>query len=621
MREWIATNGLGSYASLTHSNNNASKFHGLLVACLNSPSKRWVYVSNVDDKIDIEDDIYNLKDIKGRFSHDLFPSITYDFNGINLKKTIFLPHGKNISIVKYSFRIEKPIAIIHTPIINSRNFNDVTVNNKFSIKQDIIDNGVCITPSNIKKTLKIILHDSIYTPAENWKEFHYEKDRVRNDSYIDYNIYIGDFYKKIEESNEYYLIFTLENKVNRDFSSLFLKEISRKKNLFNRSGLPNIFEKMVISTDNFIIKKGSGKSVIAGYHWFGDWGRDTLISLPGLTLVTGRFDIAKTILSGLKDFCHNGLIPNVFMDWNSKAAYNTVDASLWYIDRVFQYLKYTNDRVFLDDIWHTLKSIIDAYRDGTDYEIFMDEDFLISHKPGLTWMDVKLGDYYPTPRSRKAVEIQALWYNALRIMSKLAIISGKDDEYQILSERVKESFNSQFNQKYDVIDKKDLSFRPNQIILVSLDFPMINKDLQEEIVKEVQERLVTIFGLRTLSPDNIEYKGSYLGEYNRDIAYHNGTVWPWLMGPFIKSFIKVKNYEHEWRKYAFENFLEPMFHVFGKNWDGSIYEIFDGEPPYAPRGCISQAWSVAEILRSWVEDIENISPIFKNIFTSSEIHV
>ena len=391
--------------------------------------------------------------------------------------------------------------------------------------------------------------------------------------------------------------------------------------MFNQSGLPSIFEKLVISTDNFIIKKGSGKSVIAGYHWFGDWGRDTLISLPGLTLVTGRFDIAKAILSGLKDFCHNGLIPNVFMDWNSKAAYNTVDASLWYIDCVFQYLKYTNDRVFLNEIWDTLKSIIDAYRYGTDNEIFMDEDFLISHKPGLTWMDVKLGDYYPTPRSRKAVEIQALWYNALRIMSRLAIISGKDDEYQILSERVKENFNSQFNQKYDVIDKKDLSFRPNQIILVSLDFPMINKDLQVEIVKEVQEKLVTIFGLRTLSPNNLDYKGSYLGEYNRDIAYHNGTVWPWLMGPFIKSFIKVKNYEHSWRKYAFENFLEPMFHVFGKNWDGSIYEIFDGDPPYAPRGCISQAWSVAEILRSWVEDIENISPIYKNIFNSTEICV
>jgi glycogen debranching enzyme len=202
-------------------------------------------------------------------------------------------------------------------------------------------------------------------------------------------------------------------------------------------------------------------------------------------------------------------------------------------------------------------------------------------------------------------------------MSNLARIIGKEDEYQFLSKRVKESFNSQFNQKYDVIDKKDLSIRPNQIFLVSLDFPIINKDLQKEIVNEVQKKLVTVFGLRTLSRNDSEYKGSYLGEYNRDIAYHNGTVWPWLMGPFITSFIKVKNHEQIWRKYAFENFLEPIFHVFGKNWDGSIFEIFDGDPPYIPRGCISQAWSVAEILRSWVEDIENIIPKYSNIYNSS----
>ena len=619
MREWIVTNGLGGYASLTHSNSNTRKFHGLLVASLKYPIKRWVFASNVDDKVLITDEIYNLKDIKGKFSHDLFPSITYDFEAVNIKKTIFMPHGKNISIVRYSINIEKPITFIHSPIINSRHFYDVTGYKEFSIRQDVFEKGVCITPSNIKKTLKIILHDSIYKPVECWKEFYYEKDRERNDSYIDYNLYIGDFYKKVKESTEYYLIFTLENKVNKDISSYFLKEMRRKKNLYNQTGLPSAFEKLVLSSDNFIVKKELGKSVIAGYHWFGDWGRDTLISLPGLTLVTGRFDIAKEILYGLKDFCHNGLIPNFFMDRNSKAAYNTVDASLWYIDRVFEYLKYTNDRVFLNDIWDTLKSIIDAYRDGKNNDIYMDEDFLISHKSGLTWMDVKLGDYYPTPRSKKAVEIQALWYNALKIMSKLSIISGKDDEYHFLSERVKESFNSQFDQKYDVIDKKDLSLRPNQIILVSLDFPMINKDLQEEIVKVVKEKLLTIFGLRTLSPNDSSYKGSYLGDYNRDIAYHNGTVWPWLIGPFIKSFIKVKNYEQVWRKYAFDNFLEPMFHVFGKNWDGSIYEIFDGDPPYAPRGCISQAWSVAEILRSWVEDIENITPMYENIYNSSEI--
>jgi len=621
MREWIVTNGLGGYASLTHSNSNTRKFHGLLIASLNPPTERWVFASNVEDKIQVADEIYNLKDIKGRFSYDLFPSLSYDVKGVNIKKTIFMPHGKNTSIIRYSIKTDRPITFTHAPIINSRHFYDVTGHNAFSLKQDVFENGVCITPSNIEKTIKIMLHNSTYKPEECWKKFYYEKDRERNDSYIDNNLYVGNFFKEIRKSTEYYLIFTLENKISKDISSLYSEEIRRRKDLFNRTDLSSDVEKLVLSTDNFVVRKGADKSVIAGYHWFGDWGRDTLISLPGITLVTGRFGIAKEILQGLKEFCHNGLIPNVFMDRNSEAAYNTVDASLWYIDRVFQYLKYTNDRVFLNEVWHTLKSIIDAYVDGTDYGIYMDDDFLISHKPGLTWMDVKLGDYYPTPRTRKAVEIQALWYNALRIMSKLARMSEKEDDYYNLSEEVKESFNSQFNQQYDVIDNKDLSFRPNQIFLVSLDFPMIDNILQEKIVKEVQKKLVTIFGLRTLSPDDSRYKKSYLGEYNRDIAYHNGTVWPWLMGPFIKSFVKVKNHELAWRKHAFENFLKPMFHVFGKNWDGSIYEIFDGDPPYAPRGCITQAWSVAEILRAWVEDIKNISPMYDDIFTSHKIRV
>jgi len=338
-----------------------------------------------------------------------------------------------------------------------------------------------------------------------------------------------------------------------------------------------------------------------------------LISLPGIALVTKRFDDAKQMLLSFGEHCKNGLIPNAFMDRDSKAVYNTVDASLWFIDRVYQYLKYTNDLNFIDEIWETLHSIIDGYKNGTEYNIHMDKDFLISHQEGLTWMDVKIGDCFPTPRSKKAVEIQALWYNALRIMGDLANISSRDDTYSDLAEKVKESFDKQFDRQYDIIDTKDLSFRPNQIFLVSLDFSMINKGLQEKIVNDVQKKLLTIFGLRTLSPDSSRYKGTYLGDYNRDIAYHNGTVWPWLMGPFIKAFVKVKNHELAWRDFAFQNFLKPMFDVFGSNWDGSIYEIFDGDPPHLPRGCITQAWSVAEILRSWVEDIENMSPKYENI--------
>ena len=236
-------------------------------------------------------------------------------------------------------------------------------------------------------------------------------------------------------------------------------------------------------------------------------------------------------------------------------------------------------------------------------------------------MDVKIGDYYPTPRNNKAVEIQALWYNALCIMSGFSQLLGKTDTYLDLSEKVKNSFNKRFDRQYDVIDTKDLSFRPNQIFLVSLDFSMIDKSSQKKIVEDVREKLVTVFGVRTLSPDSQGYKGCYFGDYDKDMAYHNGMVWPWLLGPFIKAFIKTKPKGPIWREFAYKNFLEPMLDVFGENWDGNIHEIFDGDSIFFPRGCITQAWSVSEILRCWVEDIENIRPEYEAVLESSEVCV
>ena len=614
MREWIVTNGLGSYASLTNSNTNTRKFHGLLVASLNPPTRRWVFVSNVYDRIQIKDKIYDLKDFTGKFIFDIFPSFSYDIEGIKINKTIFMEYGKNTTIIKYKVQTDKPISLVHNLHINSRHFYDVTGRESLSFNQDVLESGISIKPSNIDKTLKIILGDSKYKPAASWIEYYYEKDHQRNDSWIDNNFNIGDFYKPVNGSSEYYLIFTLEDEIESNPLKIYMQEIKRKKGLLNHANLSNKFKKLILSTDNFVVKKGNRKSIVAGYHWFGDWGRDTLISLPGIALVTKRVDDAKQILLGFSEYCKNGLIPNAFMDRDSKAVYNTVDASLWFVDRVYQYLKYTNDQNFLEVVWKTLQSIIDNYKNGTEYNIFMDNDFLISHGEGLTWMDVRIGGYYPTPRSKKAVEIQALWYNALRIMSNLSSVRGTEDNYFDLSEKVKDNFNRQFDKQYDVIDIRDTSFRSNQIFLVSLDFSMINKKQQEKIVGDVQEQLITPFGLRTLSPNDSRYKGTYLGDYNRDIAYHNGTVWPWLMGPFIKAFVKVKNHESAWREYAFQIFLKPMLDVFDEDWDGSIQEIFDGDPPYIPRGCITQAWSVAEILRCWVEDIENISPKYENFY-------
>jgi len=613
MREWIVTNGLGSYASLTHSGESTSKFHGLLVASLEPPTKRWMFVSNVIDRIQIKDHVYPLKGHRCKFVFDYFPSLVYNIEGVHLKKTFFMEYGKNTSVIKYTIDTHKSMVLSHIPIVNSRHFYDMTSPGSASFSQNVVDQGVIITPSNSTKKLKILLKNSCYLPDGFWEEFFYKKDKERNDSWRDHNFHVGEFQVPLKQSAEYYLMFTIEDEPYSDPSHIYDQEMQRKQRLLTQAMLPHTCDKLVLSADSFVVKKGSGKSIVAGYHWFSDWGRDTLIALPGITLVTKRFDDAKQILESYGRYCKNGLIPNVFAERDSQPVYNTVDASLWYVDRIYQYLKYTNDLRLVEKLWPTIQSIIERYKDGTDFGIHMDNDFLISHGEGLTWMDVKIGDSYVTPRAKKAVEIQALWYNALRVAGTLSTFLGKDNQYNELAENVKHSFRRQYIHRYDVIDTKDLSMRPNQVFLVSLDFSMLEKQMQERIVSELQKSLVTIFGLRTLSPQDSRYKGTYLGNHHRDFAYHNGTVWPWLFGPFIKAFVKVHNHDPEQRQYAFHNFLQPMLDVYGDSWDGSIHEIFDGDPPYAPQGCITQAWSVAEILRSWVEDIQNITPKYESL--------
>ena len=617
MREWLVTNGLGGYASLTYSNFNTRKFHGLLVASLNPPTERWVFVSNVYDKVKVKDRVYDLKNLNSEFNFDLFPSFTYNIEKTKIKKTILMEHGKNTTVIKYDVSSDVPLSITHSVIANSRHFYDVTRQRYLSFAQYFSNNCVRVTPSNINKTLKMMIDDANYEQTNYWLELFYQKDHERQDSWVDNNVHIGDFHKYITSPLTYYLTFSIEDQPIIDPSSIYAQETKRKQSIIEQAGLPDKFNKLILSADNFVVKKGNSKSIIAGYHWFSDWGRDALISLPGLTLVTKRFDDAKNILLTLSGYVKNGLVPNFFAEPDARPIYNTVDASLWFIDRVYQYLKYTDDQDFIENIWTTLASIIDSYKKGTDYGIHIDHDFLISHNPGMTWMDVKIGDHYPTSRAHKAVEIQALWYNALQIMGMLSKRLGKDDIYTDVSLQVKDNFLNQYDKQYDVIDKRDVSSRPNQIFLVSLDHSMINKELQERIVKEAEEKLLTVFGLRTLSPDDSRYKGKYIGDFNRDLAYHNGTVWPWLIGPFVKSFVKIHDYQNNWRDYAYQNFLKPMLDVFGKNWDGLINEIFDGDSPYFPRGCISQAWSVAEVLRTWVEDVEAISPKYENVLLTT----
>jgi predicted glycogen debranching enzyme len=380
----------------------------------------------------------------------------------------------------------------------------------------------------------------------------------------------------------------------------------------------------LLAADSFIVQNAKGrKDVIAGYHWFEPWGRDTFISLPGLLLVTGRFGEAKEILRSFIGYLKGGLIPNFISDKTGDLAYNTVDGTLWYVNAVLQYVKYTGDFEFVrSELWSGLQSIIEHHLRGTMFGIRLDEDGLLLHGPQLTWMDASVDGVEVTPRAGKAVEIQALWYNALRTIELFIDKFGEDNlkqEYADLAERARKSFNGKFwNPRrsclFDVLEPKaiDASMRPNQIFAVSLDYSMLNAESSRKVVEVVEKELATPFGLRTLSLDDPKFIGRCYGDRrSRDTAYHNGTIWPWLMGPYVSAYLKVHD-SAEARSEVLEKLILPFF-TQGVTRDciGTINEIYDCDAPNEPRGAVSQAWSVAEPLRAYVEDVLGVKPKFK----------
>jgi len=622
MREWIVTNGLGGYTFFTTRQSATRKFHGLLIASLQPPVERWMFVQNILDSVLIKGKRHHLYESKPAFSWDMMPTLTYNCDGCIVQKKFFMHHEHNTVLIQYSVHTDTPVTLIHEPIVTSRHFYDVYQTKPaidFSVHKDA--GQLVISPSNIQHQLRIHIPNSSYKKNPYWLPIYYPTDAQRNDSCHDHLYHIGQCERPIETSTTYYVSCTIEKTPLISADSLYSGELERKKRICDQAALPSRFERLVLSSDSFLVRKGDHTTIIAGYPWFSDWGRDTLIALPGLCLVTKRYALARDVLLELHRTCKHGIIPNTYNDRNGEASYNTVDASLWFIDRVYQYLMYTDDTELVRTVYPTMESIIERYHHGTLYNIHMDEDYLIAHDPGLTWMDVKLGDFYPTPRGDKAVEIQALWYNALCCMGLFAAKLGRKDLYSALIEKVKNSFQQAYDKQYDTIGTKDTSNRPNKLFLVSLPFTMVDKSVQSEIVENVKDELLTVFGPRTLSRRDNNYKGIYIGNYHRDLAYHNGIVWPWLMGPFITAFLKTHGYEKKWRTYALQEYVEPLLHIYGENWDGSVHEIFDAEPPYMPQGCVSQAWSVAEILRAIVEDILYERPPYEEEYVLNEVRI
>jgi len=657
--EWLVTNGLGGYSSSTVLGVNTRKYHGLLVAAFNPPVNRWVLLTKIDEQITIGTETFEIgtnefRDVihpmgyrfLSEFSVDPLPTFRYDVDCVNLKKTVFMPYMKNATIVMYeaSNSSKEEVVVKISPLVNSRHIYNVTQkdNLPWSFIQKRYSDGVIVEPSDSFSSLFLSAGNSSFFEESWWVDnLFYRTDASRSESSLEDYFRPGFFKFSIDpnETKRFFIIATAgknEQEARTLFSSfgtrvedvnvLYREELERRISLIEMFSahnsdldVENWLKWLVQAADSFIVHRASTgkKSVLAGYNWFDDWGRDALISLPGLTLVTGRFRDAQEILLTFSHYCHNGVIPNRFSDKAGDIPlYNTVDATLWFFNAVLQYLKYTGDFDFVQNkLWKTLTEITDWHVRGTIFGIHMDEDGLIAHGPQLTWMDAATIDRFVTPRNGKAVEIQALWYNLLKTMQLLAKQfneTDKAEQYGRMANNAKKSFLAKFwnpTKEYlnDVVSENsaDWSLRPNQIIAVSLDFSMLDNTKGDKIVNTVWKNLWGKYGLKTLPNTDPRYAGKYLGDWkHRDSSYHNGTVWAWLLGPFITAFLKTKNHEDYWREFTFNQHLRPLLtDELYRAGLGTVSEIFDGDEPHLSRGCISQAWSVAEPLRAYIEDV------------------
>jgi predicted glycogen debranching enzyme len=469
------------------------------------------------------------------------------------------------------------------------------------------------------------------TPQFDWYEDFFlsvEEFRGQRDVTEDH-LYLAQFQITLKPGETFAIIASTEPSPNLDSAAAYAERLAYEQALLDRATLqvgidddPSLIaaiRHLLLAADQFIVRRPTatdpeGRSIIAGYHWFGDWGRDTMIALPGLTLATGRPEVAASILRTYAQFVDQGMLPNRFPDEGETPEYNTVDATLWYFIALAEYLDATDDRALLGELYPVLADIVSWHRRGTRYNIHMDEEdgLLYAGEAGvqLTWMDAKVDDWVVTPRIGKPVEINALWYNALRIMEQFARQLGEDAEtYADLADRVERGFerfwNTPLGYCYDVLDTPDMSWpqvlnhdgslRPNQLLAVSLPHSPLTAEQQRSIVDACARHLVTAHGLRSLSPDDKAFIGQYAGDRRkRDGAYHQGTVWAWLIGPFVNAHLRVYG-----DRKAARSYLLPLLKNLVDHGIGTISEIFEGDPPFAPRGCIAQAWSVAEFLRVW----------------------
>jgi predicted glycogen debranching enzyme len=641
-REWLETNGLGGFASSTIIGLNTRRYHALLTAATKPPVGRVVLLSKLEETLIINGDPVNLSanqypgvvhprgfELLTDFCLDPFPVFIYRVGELTIEKSVFMVQGENTTVVQY--RVTggpKDVKLEIRPLTAFRDFHSTThENGAINNHVDLQDGLASLTPYPGLPTLYLAHNASAVAQTSDWyRNFEYEAERRRGLDFREDLFHPMTLGFDFSASSTAVVIASTQPRRAQDAAALEKQERARRKRLIAASPVKDEFvQSLTTAADQFIADRGSLKTIIAGYHWFGDWGRDTMISLPGLTLTTGKYDIARSILLEFAKFVDRGMLPNIFPDAGDTPEYNTVDATLWYVDAIRQYGEFTGDFETIErDFYPVLVDIIQWHVKGTRYGIRVDKDgLLLAGEPGvqLTWMDAKIGDWVVTPRTGKPVEIQALWHNALRTMEQFArkfSDKSRQAEYKCMADKARANFGQFWNESanclYDVINgnERDGSVRPNQVFAISLPFPLIDGDRAKAVVHKIETDLLTPCGLRTLSSHDANYVGHYGGDARmRDSAYHQGTVWPWLMGPFVTAYLNVHGRTPETlsKVSAWVSSLRQHLSEAGL---GSISEIFCGDPPYTPCGCIAQAWSVAETLRVVASELHGFRPLAKN---------
>ena len=641
-REWLVTNGIGGYASGTVAGLLTRRYHGLLVAALKPPLGRTLLLAKLDETVLYDTGSYSLHTNRWadgivsphgyqhieRFSLEgTIPLWRFAFADALLEKRVWMQQGANTTYIQYTLRrATQPLKLTLKAMVNYRDYHSDTQSNDWRMSVEQVEQGICVTAYPGAVPLYLLSDSPLGASASivhNWYYgFDLAVERYRGLKDKEDHLHAATFEVTLNPGEAIAFVASTEKQPNLNGEAALKLRRAQEQKLtglwnsnrpLNAKESPSWINHLILAADQFIVNRlvpedPNGKTIIAGYHWFSDWGRDTMISLPGLTISTGRPEVARSILRTFARYVDQGMLPNRFPDAGEQPEYNTVDATLWYFEAVRAYYSATNDDNLLAELFPVLADIINWHCRGTRYNIHLDpaDGLLYAGVAGvqLTWMDAKVDDWVVTPRIGKPIEVNALWYNALRTMAKFARQLGKPhQEYEAIADRAKYRFSRFWNDKtgycYDVIDSPDgddALLRPNQIFAVSLPESPLTPAQQRSVVEACGRVLLTSYGLRSLASNHPQYQGEYGGnQYQRDGAYHQGTVWGWLLGPFVLARLRVYKNPEQARQ-----FLEPMANHLTAHGVGSLSEIFDGDAPMTPRGCIALAWTVAEVLRAWL---------------------